>query len=307
MAGTKLRVNAYPTAKSLPLHAGIAQGIFAKHGLDIELHFTENSLLQREGLASGAYEIMHLAVDNAVAMIATAGQDAVIVMGGDSGMNEFYVRPEIASFDDLRGLALVVDAPDTAYALQARKILADRGMRSGVDYEINAVGRGALRLQAMIESPRNAAAVLNLPYSLQAEALGFHSLGQTTDFIGPYQASGALVMRGWAEANGALLERYISAYVESLRWVRKAENQEGCIALLQNTLKLSTDVAKRTLKLLVDPDFGFSQDAKLDLQGFANTLALRAAVEGPGLVPIDPDKCLDLRWYQRAMLAMPPG
>src|SRR5438552_6390874 len=39
---TLLRVNAFPNAKALPLHAGIAAGIFAKRGLNIELHLTEN-------------------------------------------------------------------------------------------------------------------------------------------------------------------------------------------------------------------------------------------------------------------------
>ena len=56
-------------------------------------------------------------------MIEVAKQDVVIVTGGDSGMNEFFVQPEVKSFADLRGRTLVVDAPDTAYALQAKKIL----------------------------------------------------------------------------------------------------------------------------------------------------------------------------------------
>jgi ABC-type nitrate/sulfonate/bicarbonate transport system substrate-binding protein len=305
MAAAKLRVNTYPTAKSLPLHAGITQGIFAKHGLEVELHFTENSLKQRVGLACGDYEIMHLAVDKAVAMIATAGQDAVIVMGGDSGMNEFFVRPEISAFADLRGLALVVDAPDTAYALQARKILSNCGMRAGIDYRINPVGRGALRLEAMVADPANAAAVLNLPYSIQAEELGFHSLGRTTDLLGPYQASGALVMRPWAMSHGSLLSSYIAAYVESLRLVQSDSSREVCLSLLMEKLKLPRHVALRTLQLLVDPAFGFAPDARFDPLGFANTLSLRAEVEGTGGLPADPQACVDLRWYESALRAMP--
>src|SRR5262245_59930956 len=74
-----LRVNAFPNAKALPLHAGIAEGIFAKRGLTIELHLTENSRSQRDGLAAGKFDIVHSAVDNALAMIEVGKHDVVIV------------------------------------------------------------------------------------------------------------------------------------------------------------------------------------------------------------------------------------
>ena len=119
----ELRVNTFPNAKALALHSGIANGIFERRGFKIDLHLTPNSKSQREGLASGKFDIAHSAVDNALAMIEVGKQDVVIVTGGDSGMNEFFVQPEIKSFADLRGRTLVVDAPDTAYALQAKKIL----------------------------------------------------------------------------------------------------------------------------------------------------------------------------------------
>ena len=37
---TVLRVNAFPQAKTLPLHAGIAKGIFERRGFKIELQLT---------------------------------------------------------------------------------------------------------------------------------------------------------------------------------------------------------------------------------------------------------------------------
>src|SRR5215207_4481492 len=75
---TDLRVNTFPNAKALALHSGIANGIFAKRGLKIDLHLTPNSRSQREGLATGKFDIVHAAVDNALAMIEVAKQDVVI-------------------------------------------------------------------------------------------------------------------------------------------------------------------------------------------------------------------------------------
>ena len=52
-AETLVRVNTFPTARSLPFVAGQTKGIFAKHGLKVEVTFTENSQQQRDGLAAG--------------------------------------------------------------------------------------------------------------------------------------------------------------------------------------------------------------------------------------------------------------
>src|SRR5262249_59613966 len=111
-------------ARSVPLQAGTAKGIFERRGLKIMLHLTENSRSQRDGLAAGTFDVVHSAVDNALAMVEIGKHDVVIVTGGDSGMNEFFVQAEVQSFADMRGRTLGVDAPDTAYALQAQKILA---------------------------------------------------------------------------------------------------------------------------------------------------------------------------------------
>ena len=295
-----VRVNSFPNAKALPLHAGVAKGIFARRGVGLQLSFTENSTRQREGLAAGEFDIVHSAVDNAVAMVETAKKDVVIVTGGDSGMNEFFVQAYVRSFADLRGRKLVVDAPNTAYAIQAKKILLKHGLKDGTDYTVVPVGRGELRLKAMAENRDYAAAVLNLPFTIQAEQLGMKSLGNTVDILGPYQANGAFALRAWVESNGPLLERYLAAYIESLRWVRRPENQAECVAILTDKLKISRDVAERSYRLLVDPIRGFTPDAAFDREGFGNLLALRAEIEGGGTPP-PAEKYLDLSYYRRAI------
>src|SRR5437867_8686325 len=262
-----LRVNAFPNAKALPLHAGVARGIFAARGLALKLSFTENSSKQREGLGAGEFDVVHSAVDNAVAMVEAGKKDVVIVTGGDSGMNEFFVQSYVRSFADLRGRKLVVDAPDTAYAILAKKILLKHGLKDGADYEVVPVGRGELRLKAMAQNRDYAAAVLNLPFTIQAEQLGMKSLGSTVDILGPYQANGAFALRAWVESNGPLLERYLAAYIESLRWVRRPENRAECTTLLMDKLKIPREVAERTYRLLVDPIRGFTPDAAFDREG----------------------------------------
>jgi ABC-type nitrate/sulfonate/bicarbonate transport system substrate-binding protein len=299
---TLLAINAFPNAKALPLHVGVAKGIFEKRGLKVDLSLTDSSQNQRNGLAAGKYQIVHSAVDNAIAMIEGAKQDVVIVSGGDSGMNEFIVQAGINSFRDLRGKTIVVDAPDTAYALQAKKILLKNGLKEG-DYTIKPVGAVPFRLKAMLESKDNAASILNLPYNLQAEEKGMKSLGSLNDLFGPYQAAGAFTMRSWAEKNRDVLERYLAAYVEAVRFVRDPAQRAANVGLLMAKLNLSQDTASRTLDLLVNPGFGFTPDAKFDQEGFRSLMAVRAEIEGgkSGAAPSSGDRYVDLSYYDDAM------
>jgi ABC-type nitrate/sulfonate/bicarbonate transport system substrate-binding protein len=297
----RVRVNAFPNAKALPLHIGIAQGIFARHGIALELQLTESSRSQRDGLAAGRFDIAQSALDNAVAMIEVARQDVVILAGGDSGMNEFIVQPDIASFADLKGRTIIVDAPDTAYALQAKKILLKYGLHEAADYIVKPVGAVVYRYKALIDDRSNAGGVLNLPFNIEAEEHGLKSLGRLIDLLGPYQAAGAFAMRPWAQAHADTVERYLAAYVEALRFVRDPAHKADCIPLMRDKLKLSEATAERTYAQLVDPGFGFTPDARFDRQGFRNMLALRAEIERKGGDAPPPEKYVDLGYYERAM------
>jgi ABC-type nitrate/sulfonate/bicarbonate transport system substrate-binding protein len=294
-----LHVNAFRSARSLPFYAALERGFFAKHGLDVALQFTEGSESQRAGLADGSVDIAQSAVDNAVAMIDVAKADVVIVSGGDSGTNEFYVQDDVKRFADIRGRALAVDATNTAYALQAKKILLQHGLEAGKDYTLNAVGNGTHRLEALTTDKNNAGAILNLPFSLKAAAAGLHSLGRTTDLLGPYQADGAFVRRSWAHDHADTLVAYLAAYVEGLRWSLDPQNRTAAVAMLVDKLKLPQDMAEQSLTLIAEPGFGFARDAKFDMAGFRNVLALRAETEGGE--PADPQRYIDLSYYDRAM------
>src|SRR5262245_52176875 len=145
-AQTQLKVKMFPGAQSLPALAAQQNGLFERHGLKVDILFTANSDEQRAGLAKGEFEIAQAAVDNAVAMVELAKEDVVIVTGGDSSMNEFIVQPDVRSFADLKGHTLLVDAPNTAYALQLKKILLNHGLREATDYKILPIGGTSLRL-----------------------------------------------------------------------------------------------------------------------------------------------------------------
>ena len=299
-AQTPLRAKVFPGAQSLPLMAGVQQGIFERHGIKLELLFTQTSQEQRDGLASGDFQVAHAAVDNAVAMVERAKHDVVIVTGGDSSMNELFAQADVRSIADLKGRVVIVDAPNTAYALQAKKILRLNGLKDS-DYTIKPVGGTLFRYRAMREDKSHAASMLNPPFSIDAPGAGLKSLGRAVDLIGPYQATGAFVLRKWAASNADTLTRYIAAQIESTRWAVAPSNKDAAVKMLVERFKLQPEVASRTWDLLADPKFGLAADAQFNLAGFRNVLALRAEIEGDwGGTPPAPERYIDLSYYEKA-------
>ena len=300
-----IKVMSFPGMTNFPIFVAQHKGLFAKHGIAVELLFTVNSTMQRNGLANNEHQIIQTAADNAVAMVELAKQDAVIVSGGDDGHNHIIVQPEIKSLADLRGTTVVVDAPNTAFAFLLYKALKNSGLNKG-DYKVSSVGGTGQRLDAMTKDKANASAgIMGLPFVFLAVAAGLKDMGSVTKVIGRYQSDSIVVMRDWAKANSDTLVAYMKAVVEGRRWALDPANKAEALQLLVDRLKLSQDFATRSYAIVTDPVEGMAKDAKFDFEGFKTVLSLRAELEGQwGGHPPAPDKYVDLSYYNKAIAAL---
>lgn len=303
-AQTKVTIMVFQGMSNLPLFAAQKNGFFAKRGLEVDIKIAPNSDELRDGLAAGRYQIVHGAVDNAVAMAEVAKVDIAIVVGGDNGFNRLIVQPEIGSYADLRGKTVLVDAPDTAYAFLLYEMLRQNGLNKG-DYVVKPAGASFRRAEVMTQDKTAAASMLNPPFSLRAMAAGLKDMGSAASAVGNYQATGGWVVRSWGAANADTLARYLQAYVEGLRWGTDPKNKDEMIKLYVDNLKLPEPVAARTYAIAADPAEGLAKDAKFDLDGFKNVLKLRASMTGQwGGNPPAPEKYLDLSYYGKAMAGL---
>jgi ABC-type nitrate/sulfonate/bicarbonate transport system substrate-binding protein len=302
---TPLHVINFPGVQDLPFYVAEEKGFFTEHGLDVTVTVTGSSTELREGLASGRYQIAHTAADNAVAMVELQHADTIIVMGGDNSFNHLFVSPEIKTYQDLRGKTLVVDAPNTAFALVAYQMLADHGVKPG-EYKISlAGGTPVKRLAAMADTKIAQAGMLNLPYSVLAPGKGLHDLGSLTSAIGPYQGTTGFVMRPWADAHRKALVNYIAAYIEAVRWIKNPAHKAEAVGMLMAHLKLPRDVASQCYDVVANPETGFADDARLDQAGFRNVLKLRAVIEDEwGGKPPAAGRYLDLSFYRQARVSL---
>ena len=278
------------------------QGYFAKHGVTAETENLPSSDVLRTNLANGDGDLAYLAVDNAVAMVELAHQDMTILMGGEGSQNELVVQPEIKSLEELRGKTLIVDAPNTAYALQMKKILLAKGLQVVRDYEMKPIGGTPQRLIAMREHKEYAGSMLGPPALITAKQEGFVSLGKVQDVVGPYQAAGYFAQRKWALDNKENLENYLAAIIEAQRWLMDPANKQQVIDLWISEFHMKPEIAAATYESSVNAPGGFEKDAALDIEGFNNVLQLRAEIEGQwGGHPPGVEKYYDPSFYNAAL------
>jgi ABC-type nitrate/sulfonate/bicarbonate transport system substrate-binding protein len=296
-----LKVMVFPGLQNLPIFAAQAKGLFEKRKLNVEVLPAPSSDVLRGGLIKNDHQIVHGAVDNALAMAEVAKADIAVLMGGDSGWNHIFTQADTSSIKDLRGKTVIVDAPATAYAFQVYEVLKRNGLNKG-DYEVKPVGSTFRRFDAMKSDKAAGASTLNPPFSIMARRAGLKDTGEVVQTIGPYQATAAWVMKPWAQANEDVLVRYIQAYIEGLRWSLDPKNKDEAIALLVKNLKLEPDVAAESYAIAVDPKGGMAKDAEFDLDGFKNVLKLRA--DWTGLQPGAPEKYIDLSYYKKALAGL---
>ncbi|WP_185961202.1 ABC transporter substrate-binding protein [Telmatospirillum sp. J64-1] len=301
-ADRELTIMVFKGVQNLPILAAQHLGFFAKRGLKIDVRIAPNSMELRDGLGAGRYQIVHTAVDNALAMVDHAGHDVAVAMGGDDAFNALYVQPDIESYDDLRGKTIIVDALDTAYALMVYAMLARNGVQRG-EYRVESIGATYLRYEALLRRKDYKAGMLSAPYSTMGERAGLKRMDVAVDVIGPYQGTAGFVLKPWAEANKAVLVDYIRSYVEGVRWVLSGENAKEAIRMLAQANEVSEDIAAAAYDIATAAGSGIAEDARLDREAFRNVLKLRAEFAGHGK-PASPEKYLDLSYYDEALAGL---
>src|SRR2546428_681695 len=212
----RLRVILFRAAYNLPVTSGIARGVFAKHGLELDIVYTRGSQMTSASLLSGDCDVGALAADDVVYEVEAHGSDLFIFMGLHGGILQLVARPGVKSVHDLRGGRLGVDDPNSGFALVAHKILQRLGLKRS-DYETLAMGGQELRFRALGEGKIDVT-LSTPPFSLELVERGFTLLARAKDYVPRYQASCAVATRRWAAKNADALAAYIQAYRESVTW-----------------------------------------------------------------------------------------
>jgi ABC-type nitrate/sulfonate/bicarbonate transport system substrate-binding protein len=295
-----LKLIQFRAAYNLPVHAGIAAGIFARHGLALEIAYTPGSLFLSAALKDGRFDIGHTGADDVVADVeGNPRSDLFIFMGLHGGLFSLIAAPKFPSIESLYGQTIGVDAASSGFVLALQKFLRDRGFAED-GYRLSDIGGWESRCRALLEGTI-AATLLTEPFIDTALRAGCHLLARDFEIAPSYQGTCGAASRNWAVRNSEQLIRYIRAYAEATRWCFAPENRSACFDLLARHHEMDRAAAELTLNALLDPAHGLYPKAAVNLPGVAAVVELRAEL-GYLPRPVSPlEKYVDLAYYRSAV------
>jgi ABC-type nitrate/sulfonate/bicarbonate transport system substrate-binding protein len=302
-----LQVTVFPGGTNLPLWTAMTKGFFAAQGLEINVHYTRNSVEQITALVHGDCDLGLTGFDNIVAYQEGQGEaeldrapDLFAFMGGDDAFLHLVVRSDINSYADLRGKILSVDALTTGFAFVLRKMLGLNGIAEG-DVTFERAGGALQRFEALKEG-RQAGTLLLTPFEISGRKFGLKVLQSARDVLPHYQGLVGVASRSWAQRNNNSLVRFIIGYLLALDWLFGPQNRaEAATILARHVPGMPPEAAAATCEIYLTDVDGFDPAARLDIEGMRTVLALRSEYGRPQKMLADFEKYVDLSYYDRAL------
>jgi hypothetical protein len=296
---TPIRMIGFGGATNLPAWVALDKGLFAKEGLAVTLDRTAGSKDQMIDIMAGKYEFVTTAFDNIVAYTDGDGAvkfdayDLTAILGVHSGLNSVVARPEIKTYEDLRGKTVAVDAVASGYATVLYEILKRKGL-TDKDYKIIAVGATDGRMAAL-EDGRAQVGILSSPQDIQLQKKGFNILDDAAAALGDSQGSVYAVRKSWAKGHEKEVLGLMRAVIAGQNYV--FDNKDGAVdVLMKRTPGLSKADAEDIWSRLTGPG-GLTRNAALNLKGVDSVLDLRRVYGNPAKG--DASRYIDASWQQK--------
>lgn len=218
------------------------KGVFQKHGLDVKLFSIKSGT--EAGVAMIAKNVDFCQTAGAATMNAViAGEDLVMIAGlVNRYPYSLMVSPDIKTAEDLKGKAVAINKPGSGSDTAIRVAVKYLNLRPDQDLDINSIGEEGERLLAM-EAGRIAGTLFSFPYSIKAQAKGYHTLLDMSKLEIPYQHTGITTTRSYIRANPEATTNFMKAIVEAIAMMKK--DKEGAISILVKSGKydLQADAA----------------------------------------------------------------
>lgn len=230
---TQIKIG-YPsdTASYGDLYVCKDEGIFEKHGLDVELTLLKTSSQLVAAMSSNTVQI--------------AGGDGRAIAGGAiKGVDlkmievklpvyfvEMFGDPSIKSIEDLRGKKVGATAPGSVTDSALRLMLKDKGLENDVEVTnltslpaLVAAGKSG-EIDALVTAP---------PQGVATEAQGWHKI---TDMTNYKTAASVYAVKGeYAKDNADTVGKFVKADLECLAYLQKDANREKSIDAIQKYTK----------------------------------------------------------------------
>jgi NitT/TauT family transport system substrate-binding protein len=207
--------SAYVSIAGNMLPAWIAedQGLFQKHGLDVELTYIAGAAKMSEALIAGELDVAVTPASSAMGP-GLEGADLVMVASwSDKLAFSALAQPAIQTPADLRGKRLGITRRGSNSEIWGTAVLGPLGMEPDRDFTYLSMGGQAEQL-AGLQNGAIDAAILTPPTNLTARKLGYREVLSYKDYRLEFANVGAVVNRRYVREQADTLDRTLRALAE---------------------------------------------------------------------------------------------
>ncbi len=303
-AQDKLRFGKIPSTVrnvgTLYLFIAERKGFFAREGIAIESVLIPGGTDKMvAALDAGRVDIAHSSTPYLISAV-LKGSDSVAIAG--EVRNPVYtliVRPEIASFADLKGKTIGLSVGADTISITMRKLLAKHGLGNG-DYQVKELVGTPVRFDCL-KRGECAGVPLGQPNDLMAARQGYRRLGDSTEAVDAIQFQVIAARRAWAAANKDKVVRFVRAIADAFRLIRAPANRAEVVKAIVEQTGSSEEIARAVMALYFEPDRGvMPRQAEVDLKGLAQVIAFMGEA-GTLKTPLPPpERFVDLQYLRAA-------
>lgn len=305
-AQTTLRFGKIPSTVrnvgSLYLFVAERKGFFAREGIKLESMLIDGGTDRMvAAIDDGKVDLAHSSTPYLISAV-LKGSNAVGIAGEvGNPVYTLIVRPEIASYADLRGKTIALSVAADTISITTRKLLAKHGVRDG-EFKVKQLVGTPVRF-ACLKSGECAGVPLGQPADITAVKDGFRRLGDTTEAVVNFQFQLIVAHRKWAAANPDKVTAFVRAVADAFRFIRDPKNRDETIKLMMEQTGSSEEIARAVMALYFEPDRGvMPRQAEIDLKGLAQVIAFMGEV-GAISAPLPPvERFVDLGFLKAAGL-----
>jgi NitT/TauT family transport system substrate-binding protein len=197
-----------------PAWAAHESGIFARHGLQVEVIATPSGLQGINTLAAREVDFVHIA-GGTTAGAAVGGADVKIIATlVNTLVLNLVVRPEIEKPEQLRGKSIGISRYGTSLHTGARLALRHLGMEAGKDVNVLEIGAGEWIVGAM-QGGRIQGGVFGYPATSRSLKLGNRLMLHLPTLNIAYAANGISTRGELIRNDPDLVRRYLAAIIET--------------------------------------------------------------------------------------------
>ena len=249
------------------------KGFLEREGIDLKMVGLRGTSFQVEELDKGNVEVVNTAMPYLIQAV-LRGSNAVGIVGGPA--NQVYgliAKPEIKSFDDLRGKTVGMSLAVDTISIASRMLLKKHGLQESA-YRIRELVGTPVRAECLSKGECDAVP-LGQPDDILFTRKGYNKLGDSLEVIPVLQFSVIAARRDWAQANRDAVVRLARAIGGAYEFMRDRANRDEVAKLAAEISGAPIDVMQAVLAFYYEPDRGvMPKQGEIDMAGIAKVIEL---------------------------------